>query len=286
MTESPGNFLGYAPGEVERESARAVLLPVPYDGTVSYRKGARLGPAAILSASRQLEDYDLELGCDPSELGIYTAAPIDPRKAGPEAVVDEVQRAVSAWGRPGVLVGVLGGEHTVAIGAVRAMSTRFDGLSVLFLDAHADMRDEYQGSRYSHACTARRIAETCDLVQVGVRSAEQGEWDWMRSREVPVLTWPPDREMDVGAEVLSHLGETVYVSIDLDVLDTSVMSAVGTPEPGGMQWQDLLSLLRAVAKERRIVGFDVTELAPGEGPEACSYTAAKLVYKLIGYALV
>ena len=120
--ENPGNFLGYAPGEVEPESARAVLLPVPYDGTASYRKGARLGPAAILSASRQLEDYDLELGCDPSELGIYTAAPIDPGKAGPEAVVDEVQRMVSTLAGPGVLVGVLGGEHTVAVGAVRAMS--------------------------------------------------------------------------------------------------------------------------------------------------------------------
>ena len=283
---SPGNFLGYPPNEVEPASARAVLLPVPYDGTASYRKGARLGPAAILGASRQLEDYDLELDCDPSELGIFTADPVDPGGAGPEAVVDAVQRAVSAWARPGVLVGVLGGEHTVAVGAARAMSTRFDGLSVLFLDAHADMRDEYQGSRYSHACTARRISETCDLVQVGVRSAEQGEWDWMRSNRVPVVTWPPDRGMDVAAEVLSHLGDTVYVSIDLDVLDTSVMPAVGTPEPGGMQWHELLSLLKTVGRERKIAGFDVTELAPREGPEASSYTAAKLVYKLIGYALV
>ena len=284
--ETAGNFLGYAPGEVAPASARAVILPVPYDGTVSYRKGARRGPAAIIEASRQLEDYDLELGRDPSELGIYTADPIYPGRAGPEAVVDEVQRAVSNWARPGVLVGVLGGEHTVAVGAVRAMSSRVDGLSVLFLDAHADMREEYQGSRYSHACTARRIAETCDLVQVGVRSADQGEWDWMRSHEVPVVTWPPEAEVDVAAKVLSHLSRAVYVSIDLDVLDTSVMAAVGTPEPGGMRWQELLSLLRSVAKEREIVGFDVTELAPEEGPEACSYTAAKLVYKLIGYALV
>ncbi len=284
--EAAGNFLGYAPGEVEPASARAALLPVPYDGTVSYRKGARLGPAAIIEASRQLEDYDLELGCDPSELGIYTAAPIDIGEAGPEAVVDEVQRAVSTLARPGVLIGVLGGEHTVAVGAVRAVSSMFEGLSVLFLDAHADMREHYQGSRYSHACTARRIAETCDLVQVGVRSAEQGEWDWMRSRGVPVVTWPPEAGRDVTAEVLSHLGETVYVSIDLDVLDTSVMSAVGTPEPGGMRWEELLSLLRAVSREREIVGFDVTELAPEEGPEACTYTAAKLVYKLIGYALI
>ena len=284
--ETAGNFLGYAPGEVEPASARAALLPVPYDGTVSYRTGARLGPAAIIEASRQLEDYDLELGCDPSELGIYTASPIDTGEAGPEAVVDQVQRAVSTLARPGVLIGVLGGEHTVAVGAVRAVASMYEGLSVLFLDAHADMRERYQGSRYSHACTARRIAETCDVVQVGVRSAEQGEWDWMRCRGVPVVTWPPEAGKDVAAEVLSHLGETVYVSIDLDVLDTSVMSAVGTPEPGGMRWEELLSLLRAVSKEREIVGFDVTELAPEEGPEACSYTAAKLVYKLIGYALV
>ena len=281
----PDNFLGYAPGEVVPERARAVLLPVPYEGTVSYRNGTSLGPAAIIAASCQMEDYDLELGRDTSELGIHTADPVGAGASDPEAVVDAVERAVAAWAGPGTLVGVLGGEHTVAIGAVRALASRWEGLSVLFLDAHADMRDSYQGSRYSHACTARRISERCGLVQVGVRSAQKEEWGWLRRNRVPVVTWPPPEGTDVGDEVLASLGDPVYISVDLDVLCTSVMPAVGTPEPGGMQWNELLALLRAVAAHRRVVGFDVTELAPGEGPTASTYAAAKLVYKMIGYVL-
>lgn len=278
------NFLGYPPSEVDPTSARAVLIPVPYDGTVSYRPGARHGPRAIIDASIQMEDFDLELMADPSQFGIYTAGEVTPA-ADPEGVAAAVEQAVAAWAAEGKLVGVLGGEHTVTVGAVRAMAARYEGLSVLFLDAHADMRDEYHGSRYSHACTARRVSETCGLVQVGVRSADAEEWGWMTRKGVPVVTWPPTKGLDVVGTVLSDLGDPVYVSVDLDVLDPSIMASVGTPEPGGMMWHELLGLLRAVTNERTVVGFDVTELAPGEGPAACSYTAAKLVYKLIGYAL-
>ena len=262
-----------------------MLLPAPYDGTASYKKGVRDGPRAIIKASHQLEDFDLELGADPSLLGIYTAPDVIPDTNGPEAMVAAVEQAVSAWARPGVLVGVLGGEHSVTIGAVRAMATRYEDLSVLYLEAHADMRDEYQGNRYSHACVARRICEICAVVEVDVRSAEADEWQWMTGKDVSVFTWPPHPNSDLVADVLSALGDPVYVSVDLDVLDPSIMSAVGTPEPGGMGWFDVLGLLKTVAAERSIVGFDVVELAPDEGPEACSYTAAKLVYKLIGYAL-
>ncbi len=267
-----------------------MLVPAPYDGTASYGKGARHGPRAIIEASRHLEDFDLELGADPSALGIYTAPDVICEAEGPEAMAAAVEEAVAAWAGPGPgpgrLVGVLGGEHSVTIGAVRAMAARFDGLSVLYLDAHADMRDEYQGSRYSHACSARRVAEICSIVEVGVRSAEESEWEWMTRKGVPVVTWPPGVGSDYLADVIAALGDQVYVSVDLDVLDPSIMSAVGTPEPGGMGWHDLLRLLKRVAAERSIVGFDVVELAPEEGPEACSYTAAKLVYKLIGYALM
>jgi agmatinase len=263
-----------------------VLVPAPYDGTASYKKGARNGPRAIIEASRHLEDFDLELGTDPSALGIYTAPAVTPVAAGPEAMAAAVEQAVAAWAGPERLVGVLGGEHSVTIGAVRAMAARFEGLSVLYLDAHADMRDSYRGSRYSHACAARRVAETCSIVQVGVRSAQQGEWEWMTRNGVPVVTWPPGAGSDYIADVMAQLGDPVYVSVDLDVLDPSIMSAVGTPEPGGMGWHALLGLLSRVAAERSIVGFDVVELAPDEGPEACTFTAAKLVYKLIGYALL
>ncbi len=282
----PSNFLDYPPPGVAPGSARAALIPVPYDGTASYRPGARHGPAAIIAASAQMEDYDVELGCDPSLLGIHTAPAVEPGDRRPGEMADAVERAVDAWAAEGTLVGVLGGEHTVAVGAVRAIARRERSLSVLFLDAHADMRDSYMGSAYSHACTARRIAEVCGLVQVGVRSAEAEEWGWMRTNRVPVVTWPPEGGIDQAvATVLRHLGDPVYVSLDLDVLDPSVMAAVGTPEPGGMTYGEVLALLRAVARSRRIAGFDVSELAPCEGPAACSYTAAKLVYKIIGYAL-
>jgi agmatinase len=272
------NFLGYRPSEIDPATARVVLVPAPYDGTASYKKGASDGPRAIIEASGQLEDFDLELSTDPSQLGIYTAPPVVPvvltpkAQVGPEAMTDAVEQAVAEWSRPGVLVGVLGGEHSVTVGAVRAVASKHQRLSVLYLDAHADMRDQYQGSRYSHACVARRIAEVCPLVEVGVRSAEAEEWGWMTRNDVPVVTWPPPEGSDY-----------VYISIDLDVLDLSIMSAVGTPEPGGMGWYELLRLLRVVAESRTIVGFDVVELAPDEGPEACTFTAAKLVYKLIGY---
>jgi agmatinase len=285
------NFLGYHPSEIDPVTARAVLVPAPYDGTASYRKGASDGPQAIIQASQQMEDFDLELLADPSQLGIYTAPPVVPPvpntegPVGPEAMTDAVEQAVSQWSRPGVLVGVLGGEHSVTVGAVRAIAAKHEGLSVLYLDAHADMRDEYQGSRYSHACVARRLVENCPLVEVGIRSAEAEEWDWLTRNRVPVVSWPPADGSDYVTEVLAQLGDPVYVSIDLDVLDPSIMSAVGTPEPGGMGWYELLRLLRAVAANRTIVGFDVVELAPDEGPEACAYTAAKLVYKLIGYVL-
>jgi len=285
------NFLGYHPSEIDPDTARAVLVPAPYDGTASYNKGARDGPRAIIEASQQLEDFDLELLTDPSQQGIYTAPPVVPvlsspeASVSPEAMADAVEQAVSQWSRPGVLVGVLGGEHTVTVGAVRAIALKHPSLSVLYLDAHADMRDEYQSSRYSHACVARRIAEACPLVEVGIRSAEAQEWEWVTSNGVPVVTWPPSLGDNYVNEVLAQLGNPVYVSIDLDVLDPSIMSAVGTPEPGGMGWYELLRLLRVVAANRTIVGFDVVELAPDEGPEACSYTAAKLVYKLIGYVL-
>ena len=273
---SPGAF----------EDAAAVLVPVPYDGTTSYKAGARHGPKAIITASRQLEDYDLELDRDISRTGIYTAAEIEPDVSGPEAMVGRVERAVSSVADTGKLVGILGGEHTVTVGAVRALREPHPDLSVLYLDAHADLRDEYMGSPWGHASVARRLHQLVPLVLVGVRSLSTAESAFIREEGVPVLFWPPlnGDSADLAAWALDRLSDEVYISIDLDVLDPSMMAAVGTPEPGGMGWEQLTGLLRRVAESRRIVGFDVTELSPAEGPEACAFTAAKLVYKLIGYA--
>ena len=280
-------FLDTHPDEVSLDDARVVLVPVPYDSTTSYRGGARDGPAAIVTASRQLEDYDVELDRDISEVGIYTVPGIVPDVSGPKAMIDVVEEVVRRLAAPDRLVGLLGGEHSVTVGAVTAHAASHPDISVLYLDAHADMRDEYMGSRWGHASVARRLHEVCPLVEVGVRSLSLEERRFIRDNEIPVVFWPPENgnAQSLARTVIDSLTPSVYVSIDLDVLDPAVMPAVGTPEPGGMGWHELIGLLRAVASERRIVGFDVVELSPGEGPEAGAFTAAKLVQKVIGYAV-
>ena len=277
-------FLGAPPDESRR--AGVTLIPVPYDATTSYRTGSRDSPRAIIRASRELEDYDLELDMDISAAGIRTAPELEPFAGGPEGMIDRVDRAVSDTLPGGTIVGLLGGEHSITVGGVRAFKRRSADLSVLYLDAHADMRDEYQGSPWSHACVARRVLEMCPLVEVGVRSLSEAERRFIADEDVPVFFWPNESADvdDILPRVTERLSDTVYVSIDLDVLDPSIMSAVGTPEPGGMSWHAVTTLLRHVAERKRIVGFDIVELSPGEGPEACAFTAAKLAYKLIGYA--
>ncbi len=283
-------FLDTPDHEADLRTARVVLVPVPYDATTSYKSGARHGPRAIISASRHLEDYDLELDRDISCVGIHTAPEVVPDVGGPERMIERVRRAVSSYASGDAperrLVGLLGGEHTIAVGAVQALAEIYPDLSVLFLDAHADLRDDYMGTRWGHASVARRIRDICPLVLVGVRCLSAPEAEFIRERGVPVVFWRPGMSAgaDLASRVFEHLGRHVYVSIDLDVFDPSEMAAVGTPEPGGMRWEDVTGLLRAVAGHRKIVGFDVTELSPAEGPEACAYTAAKLTYKLIGYA--
>ena len=277
-------FLGIGPDEFSDPAI--TLIPVPYDATTSYRTGSRDGPRAIIRASRELEDYDLELDRDISRVGIHTAPEVEPFAGGPEGMIDRVDGAVSETLVGGAIVGLLGGDHSITVGAVRAFARRHRNLSVLYLDAHADLRDEYQGSPWSHACVARRVHEVCPIVEVGVRSLSVGERRFIDDNDVPIFFWPHE-DGDVGEvlpEVADRLSDTVYVSIDLDVLDPSIMAAVGTPEPGGMSWRAATRLLRHVAERKRIVGFDVVELSPGEGPEACAFTAAKLAYKLIGYA--
>ena len=279
-------FLNVSPTEVAPGDARVVLLPVPYDSTTSYRGGARDGPRAIIVASRQLEDYDLELGRDVSEVGIYTAPEVAPDVSGPEAMVERVRRVVESVAAKDKLVGLLGGEHTITTGAVKALTRLYPDLSVLYLDAHADLREEYMGTGWGHASVARRLHSMCPLIEVGVRSLSFEERRFISEAEIPVVFWPAET-MDTGqlaTRVLESLSDHVYVSLDLDVLDPSTMAAVGTPEPGGMTWPEVTGLLRAVAEQRGIVGFDLTELSPSEGPEACAFTAAKLAYKLIGYA--
>ncbi len=280
-------FLDTPPEEHDYDLAQFVVVPVPYDGTTSFRTGSRYGPAAIIDASRHLEDFDVELGCDPSASGIYTLPEITPDASGPAQVVEQVRGVVSETLKCGKTPVVIGGEHTLALGAVKACADKYDDLSVLYLDAHADLRDSYMGTELGHATVARRISEICPLVEVGVRSISEEEFDFVQSQSgIQVHFWPPGLgQQDLYDTVRAQLTQNVYLSIDLDVLDPSIMSAVGTPEPGGMNWWDTIGLIREVSRRSRIVGFDVLELSPEEGPVACSSTAARLIYKVIGYVL-
>ena len=281
---TPRNFLALDEHQCALEKAQVVLIPVPYDGTTSFRSGARDGPASIIEASSALEDYDFELDLDVSQIGIHTTLMLEPHMGGPEAMKDRVRLAVSAYLGTGKIVGLLGGEHSLTVGSVQAYHEVYPDLSVLYLDAHADLRDEYMGTRWGHASGARRIHQICPLVLAGVRSLDKEENVYIKAKNIPFFPWPPPVAGDEYlTAMIARLGPNVYVSVDLDVLDPSLMPSVGTPEPGGMDWHQITKILGEVARHRRVVGFDVCELSPNAGPIASSYTAAKLVYKLVAY---
>ena len=280
----PHNFLALPYDQSALESSRVAIIPVPYDSTTSFRSGSRDGPEAMITASYSLEDYDFELELDVSEIGIHTTGAIEPHMAGPGPMTERIKSVVGDYLTIGKTIGLLGGEHSITIGSVQAHVEAYPDLSVLYLDAHADLRNEYMGTPYGHASAARRAYECCPIALAGIRSMCQEEHDFIRENNIPVWYWDPNSLNSSWESILDSLSGSVYVSVDLDVLDPALMPAVGTPEPGGLTWHQLVSLLGIVGESRRIVGFDVCELAPADGPPACSYTAAKLVYKLVAYA--
>ena len=280
----PHNFLALPYDQSDLESSRVAIIPVPYDSTTSFRSGSRDGPEAMITASYSLEDYDFELELDVSEIGIHTTGAIEPHMAGPGPMTERIKSVVGDYLTIGKTIGLLGGEHSITIGSVQAHVEAYPDLSVLYLDAHADLRNEYMGTPFGHASAARRVYECCPIALAGIRSMCQEEHDFIRENNIPVWYWDPNSLNSSWESILDSLSGSVYVSVDLDVLDPALMPAVGTPEPGGLTWHQLVSLLGIVGESRRIVGFDVCELAPADGPPACSYTAAKLVYKLVAYA--
>ncbi len=282
----PSNFAALEQEYASYERARAVILPVPYDSTTTARAGARDGPAAIIAASEDMELYDVGIGYEPYRWGIHTLPALAPLTGNAEATIARIEEVAGEQIDAGKFVVTLGGEHTVAVGSARAHARRIEGLSVLAFDAHADMRDNYMGSSYNHACTLRRVSEVAPVTQVGLRSAEAEEAAYIRERGFAY--YPPQRLRRLAnapREIIDGLSPNVYITIDLDGFDPAQMAAVGTPEPGGLFWDEVVELLAFVAAQRRIVGFDVTELAPDEGPRSCAQMAAKLTYRLIGLAL-
>lgn len=280
----PRNFAALPPEHSDYARARVVILPVPYDSTATGWVGSREGPAAIIAASENMELYDIGIGREPYVAGIHTLPEVAIHSGGPAAMVERIEQIVGELIDGGKFVVTLGGEHTVAVGAARAHARRYAALSVLAFDAHADLRDSYLDSPYNHACTLRRILEVAPVVQVGLRSAEREEHDHIREKALPFYS--PQEYRRLGPQAIAEqLSESVYVTFDLDAFDPSQVAAVGTPEPGGLHWGEVSELLAEVARQHRIVGFDVTELAPSLGPRANAQLAARLTYRLIGLAL-
>lgn len=277
------NFGGIYP-ECSLRDATFVVVPVPYDLTSTYQPGSRRGPTAILEASSNMELYDDELDKETYRAGIHTTAPIDVDARGPKPMISTVRDRVSRIIAHDKIPVLLGGEHSITLGAVQALKNKYSNLSVLQLDAHADLRDRYQQSPYSHACVARRISEICPLVQVGIRSLSAEEAVFLKQSSVQSFSADfVARDKNWADCVCQHLRGDVFVTIDLDVFDPAIMPSTGTPEPGGLSWRDVLELLKKVSQSCIIRGFDVVELAPIPGMVAPDFMAAKLIYRLMGY---
>lgn len=278
----PLNFLGLPPELSFYATSKVAIIPVSYDSTTSYRSGSREGPVAIIQASRFVEFYDAQLGKDFTRCGIATLPVLSAVMKGPEHMVNSVEKVVAACIQDEKYPVLLGGEHTLSIGMVRALCGKFPNMAVLQIDAHLDLRDTYEGAEFNHACTMRRIIEICPIVQVGIRSVSEEEHEYVVAKGLqPHYSWEMRRDANWQQRVLNKLPKYVYVTIDLDGLDPSIMPAVGTPEPDGLLWHQLMEMLDILAAARTIVGFDVVELCPIPGYIASDYIAAKLVYRLI-----
>lgn len=263
------------------EKAGIVIIPAPYDQTSTWVKGADLGPEAIIEASGNMELYDIETDSEVYKRGIFTDKPIE-SEFYPGDMVEVVRRRVQKHLQREKFPVVIGGEHSVSIGAVQAHAENHRGLTVIQLDAHADLRDEYEGSKYNHACVMARIRELCPIVQVGIRSMDFSEKELLDADCVFFAKDIHDRT-DWIEDVVAALLDKVYITIDLDVFDSSIMPSTGTPEPGGLLWYPVLRLLKTAFAEREVVGFDVVELCPNSRNKAPDFLAAKLIYKLLGY---
>ena len=277
---------GGLPAEfTDLETAHAVILPVPYDGTVSYMAGSRLGPRAIITASQSMELYDEELGAF-YEAGIHTLPDLEV-VADPKAMVDRVADAVT-WGLDqDKMMITLGGEHSITSGPVRAYARKYPKLSVLQFDAHGDLRNEFHGTPYSHACVMRRVREMVPAVQVGIRSISEEEAELIAEKKWPVISARRTRAMKGNyAPIVDALSEDVYITVDLDCFDPATVPGVGTPEPGGLDWYELTEIVAQVAQKKRIVGFDIMELMPLGGQIRSDFLASRLLYRIWGWSLV
>ena len=272
-------FAGIPETYATYEKAEIVLLPVPYDGTSTWGKGADKGPQAMLDAAENMELYDIVTGTEVYKNGIYLNAPLDPFNT-PENMVNGVYEAVKNHLSKNKFVTLFGGEHSISIGSIRAFREKYDELTVLQIDAHADLRPEYQGTPFNHACAMAEANKTCHLLQVGIRSMDGSEVKPMKEDQVYFMHDIYNHESWID-DVVKQSTQDVYITIDLDAFDIGLMPSTGTPEPGGLQYFTVLKLVQHISETHNVVGFDIVELAPQAENQAPDFLAAKLYYQML-----
>ncbi len=279
--ESKKTFAGIPSEFANRESSKISLIPVSYDGTSTWQKGADQGPAAFLEAAENMELYDIETNSEVYRQGIYLHPTLEGFET-PETMVKTVYNQVKETIKRNKFVTLFGGEHSISIGSIQAFNESFNNLTVLQIDAHADLRPSYQGTPYNHACAMYQASQETNLIQVGIRSMDRLELDIMDTDNVFFAhdMAQDDNWMDAALDAMT---DNVYISFDLDALDPSIFPATGTPEPGGLLWYETLEFLAQVFEQKNVVGFDLVELCPNEFSGASNFLAAKLYYKMLSY---
>ncbi|SNR63739.1 agmatinase [Lutibacter agarilyticus] len=263
------------------ETSKVVLIPVPYDGTSTWQKGSDKGPEAFLQASENMELYDIETDSEVYKNGVFLADAVT-ENSSPETMVDAVHNIAKSYIKRNKFVTLVGGEHSISIGSIRAFNECFNNLTVVQIDAHADLRKEYEGSTCNHACAVYEASQNTNLIQVGIRSMDAIEKTVMDTDKVFFAheMAQDDYWMENAIDLMT---KNVFVTIDLDAFDPSIMPSTGTPEPGGLFWYETLEFLQKIFKEKNVVGFDIVELCPNSTEKSSDFLAAKLYYKMLSY---
>lgn len=266
------------------EQAKIVLIPVPYDGTSTWQKGSDKGPQAFLEASENMELYDIETGTEVYQQGVFLADAVT-ENASPEAMVDAVHQATKSYIKKNKFVTIFGGEHSISIGTIRAFNEMFPSLTVLHIDAHADLRKEYEGSDCNHACAVYEASQNTNLIQVGIRSMDVME---KKILDEDKTYFAHDMAVDDTwmDSAIDQMTDNVFITFDLDAFDPSIMPSTGTPEPGGLLWYETLDFLKQVFAKKNVVGFDIVELCPNKKEKSSDFLAAKLYYKMLSYKFI
>ena len=280
----PHNFLSLPLQFSDFKKSQFVVLPVPYEQTTTFKTGTKNGPCAIISASKEVELFDEELEFEAYQVGICTLPEIEITALGPEKMNRKIYQAAKHLIQRNKFIVMLGGEHSITYGLVKAYQEKYRDLTVLQLDAHADLRESYQENKFSHACAMKRVWEICPVVGVGIRNLSGGEFRFTKQKKIRLFYAKYLQNYKTYYdEIINSLSQNVFLTFDLDYFDPSIMPAVGTPEPGGLFWYETLELLKKVIQKKNLVGFDVVELSPLAGNVAPDFLAARLIYKLISY---